>query len=249
MNTIIQPGIIATASFLFEIDEAQLGDEIVGSGCTKRKQKSSLWSAAMALIYSFSRVQELTTCSQLPLSIDAFEMLTNEDYLKTEKGGFQGSILDTIRSFELISKLVGTHIGYHDHDAFTAVQTYDWGHSGQKCKNWRLGFREKQEMSMEFQVYRKCSCPRLQDAVETRRVLDNLLVWPDVAKQEAGKSLEKYIAKHPEDSWSASKIPERIFLNSETWFFYVTGDSAARWLGLEVVVAFSVLFVIAEEKN
>ncbi|RKK80732.1 hypothetical protein BFJ71_g15840 [Fusarium oxysporum] len=113
------------------------------------------------------------------------------------------------------AKLVGTHIGYHDHDAFTAVQTYDWAHSGQKCKKWRLGFREKQEMSMEFQVYRKCSCPRLQDEVETRRVLDNLLIWPVVAKQEAGKSLEKYIAKHPEDSWNASKIPERIFFNGE----------------------------------
>ncbi|RKK80731.1 hypothetical protein BFJ71_g15840 [Fusarium oxysporum] len=308
MNTIIRPGIIETASFLFDIDEAQLGDDIVGSVRTNRKRTSSLWSAAMALIYAFSRVQELTTCSQLPLSLDAFETLTNEDYLITEKGGFHGPILDTIRSFELIcklllgrlysksyvsnaflissrgwsifldtmdavdpadvkrgslhirlgvparngirkariidgmtdfgvhstrglllqsdprisfwpgvwtAKLVGTHIGYHDHDAFTAVQTYDWAHSGQKCKKWRLGFREKQEMSMEFQVYRKCSCPRLQDEVETRRVLDNLLIWPVVAKQEAGKSLEKYIAKHPEDSWNASKIPERIFFNGE----------------------------------
>ncbi|KAF5624965.1 hypothetical protein F52700_9340 [Fusarium sp. NRRL 52700] len=236
MNTIIRPGIIATASFLFEIDEAQLGDGIGGPGRTKAKRTRPLWSAAMALIHAFSRVQELTTCSQLPLSLDAFEMLNNEDYLKTDKGGFHGPILDTICSFELISKLVGTHIGYHDHDAFTVVQLYEWANTGQKCKKWRLGFREKQEMSMEFKVYRKCSCLRLQDAVETRRVLDSLLIWPVVAKQEAGRNPEKYIAKHPEDSWNASKTPERIFLNGETWFFYVTGDSAARWLGLDALV-------------
>ncbi|KAF4452085.1 hypothetical protein F53441_5017 [Fusarium austroafricanum] len=134
------------------------------------------------------------------------------------------------------AKLVGTHIGYHDHDAFTVVQTYDWAHSGQKCKKWRLGFREKQEMSMKFRVYCKCSCSQLQDEVETRRVLDSLLVWPIAVKQETIPG--KYIAQHPEADWNAPRIPERIFFNDETWFFYVTGSGVA-------VAAFSVLSIIA----
>ncbi|KAK7957977.1 hypothetical protein PG996_010582 [Apiospora saccharicola] len=117
--------------------------------------------------------------------------------------------------------LMGTHIGYHGHDAFTVVQTYDWAHSGQTCKKWRLGFREKQQMSMKFQVLKKCPCTKQQGEVERRHAIDKLLVWPVAAKQESDDDAVNYIAKHPEDDWNASRNPKRIFYNaklgSSTW--------------------------------
>ncbi|KAK8128757.1 hypothetical protein PG984_009865 [Apiospora sp. TS-2023a] len=131
------------------------------------------------------------------------------------------------------AELMGTHIGYHGHDAFTVVQTYDWAHSGQTCKKWRLGFREKQQMCMKFQVLKNCTCTKQQGEAERRRAIDNVLVWPVAPKQDSEDDAVKYIAKHPEDERNASRNPERIFYSSRTWFFYVTGDSSARWLGLD----------------
>jgi hypothetical protein len=131
------------------------------------------------------------------------------------------------------AKTVGTHIGYHGHDAFTIVQMYDWAHSGQTCKKWRLGFREKQEMAMKFHVLKSCPCLTQQTEVERRRTIEKLLIWPAAAKQEAAQGDTSYIVKHPDDQWSVSRIPERIFYRGETWFFFVTGDSSARWLGLD----------------
>ncbi|KAI1874575.1 hypothetical protein JX265_004783 [Neoarthrinium moseri] len=130
------------------------------------------------------------------------------------------------------AKVVGTHIGYHGQDAFTVVQSYDWAHSGQVCKKWRLGFREKQDMCVKLQILRKCPCETGQSEVERRRVIDRHLTWPVAAKME-NDTTQTYVVKHPEDEWNASRIPERIFRCQDVWYFYVTGDGAARWLGLD----------------
>ncbi|KAK9792788.1 hypothetical protein SCARD494_06656 [Seiridium cardinale] len=42
-----------------------------------------------------------------------------------------------------------------------------------------------------------------------------------------------HTGQHPEDECNASRMPERIFRCQDTWYFYVTGDGAARWLGLD----------------
>ncbi|KAF4333291.1 hypothetical protein FBEOM_12877 [Fusarium beomiforme] len=326
MYSMLRPRITKTAAFLFDIDEVQLNSECIGAASTDRKRKSAIWSAAMALVYALSRVKELAACALFPLSLDAFDSLTLDNHLLADKVGFKGPIPDTVRSFEIIckllvgrlynkeyvskaflissrgwsifmdtvdaidpadvdswslhirlgvpsrdgirksriidgmghlefhgtmgvllnsdprisfwpgvgtAKLVGSHVGYHDHDAFTAVQTYEWAHRGQKSKRWRLGFREKQEISMNFRVYRMCGCSKLQGEAEIRRVLDNMLVWPAIVEPDADKTQGKYIAKHPEYQKDASRNPERIFRKNETWFFFVSSGSAARWLGLD----------------
>ncbi|KAM0814267.1 hypothetical protein AB5N19_00057 [Seiridium cardinale] len=65
-----------------------------------------------------------------------------------------------------------------------------------------------------------------------RREIDKFLTWPAAAKFEDNTNFT-YAVKHPEDECNASRIPERIFRCQDTWYFYVTGDGAARWLGLD----------------
>ncbi|KAK9419561.1 hypothetical protein SUNI508_07297 [Seiridium unicorne] len=68
--------------------------------------------------------------------------------------------------------------------------------------------------------------------VDRRREIDKYLTWPAAAKFEDNTKLT-YVVKHPEDEWNASRIPERIFRCRGPWYFYVTGDGAARWLDLD----------------
>ncbi|KAK9774903.1 hypothetical protein SCAR479_08458 [Seiridium cardinale] len=65
-----------------------------------------------------------------------------------------------------------------------------------------------------------------------RREIDKFLTWPAAAKFEDNTNFT-YAVKHPEDECNASRIPERIFRCQDTWYFYVTGDGAARWPGLD----------------
>ncbi|KFH47055.1 hypothetical protein ACRE_020630 [Hapsidospora chrysogenum ATCC 11550] len=331
MHRILQDEIFQAVTFLFDMNLEDLQ-----GACTSRhrpiKRRGAWWASASALIFSFARVKHLDTSAPFPLSVDSFRTLSVENHGMTYTDALRGPVPDTIRCFELLSrlllaalytkeyvskaflissrgwsvfldtidavdpadvssgsihikpgvparhgirkariidgmtdvgisstrgivvndeppiffwpgvwssKLVATHIGYHGQDAFTVVQTYEWGNSRQSRKKWRLGFREKQDMCMRFSILKGCPCDDQVSEDAVRCAIDKLLVWPaNMApnSQDTAESKVKQVcvAKHPETARDASHTPERVFNGgSDAWFFFVTGDGAARWLGLE----------------
>ena len=129
------------------------------------------------------------------------------------------------------AELVGTWIGYEGLDAFAVMQGYDWAHDRDGCRKWRLGFREKQELCMDFGVLKRCSC-NVDSSEESVRNSIKDLHLPMERNTRSGDT-SKYTLRFPEEGSSTSETPERVLQNRNTWLFFVTGDGAARWLGLD----------------
>ena len=128
------------------------------------------------------------------------------------------------------SKLAGTHVGYQEHDVFTVTQMFDWTHSEQGCKKRRLGFRLQQEISLRCNLLAKCPCD--PDTLEA----DALRTVDDVLREDAEDDMGKKLHSDPGLKISSVfQTHDRIFQRGDTntWYFFVTNNGAARWLALD----------------
>ncbi|KLU89526.1 hypothetical protein MAPG_08497 [Magnaporthiopsis poae ATCC 64411] len=122
--------------------------------------------------------------------------------------------------------LVGTSIGYEGLDAFAVMQSYDWAHNRRGCQKWRLGFREKQELCMDFWILKRCSCNADPSEETVKKSIDDLITG-DI------NPISTYTLRFPKERSPAAETPERVLQGGNNWLFFVGGDGAARWLGAD----------------
>jgi hypothetical protein len=141
-------------------------------------------------------------------------------------------------------KLSATLIGYYGHDAFSIVQIYEWV-MGQKLMKWRLGFRDKHEICLKFNILEQCPCPDYLKDEENQMWIDNLIANgrlqlrdnmddADCVVTTMYPASEEKIASSPERVFcTAMKMSETTDSSSRVWLFYVTSNTAARWLAID----------------
>lgn len=59
------------------------------------------------------------------------------------------------------------------------------------------------------------------------------MIWPPLSTEGFVSTSREYTVEYPKDMADSSQTPERVFHCGDIWFFFVSGDSAARWLGLD----------------
>jgi hypothetical protein len=141
------------------------------------------------------------------------------------------------------SRLSATLIGYHGRDAFAAVQVYQWDADGTRneTRKWRLGLRDKQDMSLKFSIISDCPCEGYYDVRWGAEWIDRV-VWAGKLDREDGQGYSRVIQRYSRTRVSSS---ERVFTAGmepstgsvsppkQGWFFFVTENAAARWLALD----------------
>lgn len=152
-------------------------------------------------------------------------------------------------------------VGHHGSDAFSITQSFDWRSHHRLDKKYKIGFREMQNLRMDFDILPPCECesPFLEDV----KLIDR------TARFQHGRTGAIYEVEHLrsvyEPQWPAPNgdldaSRERVFVKrllgppiareiqyrgpsdvryssrrkdaAGIWFFYVTHNSAARWLQL-----------------
>jgi hypothetical protein len=147
------------------------------------------------------------------------------------------------------SKLSATLVGYSGHDAFSAVQIYEWAMDGRKPKRWRLGFRDKQEMCLKFGILGRCPCMEDLTDEESKAWIDEMIATGVIAgsgsQEVSGRvDVSTVMVKYPLSQQELANSPERVLYkvmamrnpadqHRSAWFFFVTNDPAARWLALD----------------
>lgn len=146
-------------------------------------------------------------------------------------------------------RLTATLIGYHGTDAFSAVQVYEWETGPQKSKKWRMGFRDKQEMCLTFNIIDICPCPEFLKDEESKAWINQLITTGHLQKRgvlDSARLAEvvEVTRKYPSSAEKLASSPERVFCEtlrrldttdslSSAWYFFVTANTAARWLALD----------------
>jgi hypothetical protein len=144
------------------------------------------------------------------------------------------------------SRLSATLIGYHGRDAFSAVQVYQWDGDGTRneTRKWRLGLRDKQDMSLKSCIISDCSCEGYHhDVGSDAQWIDRVLLAGKVDDGEQGYSRVTVMQRY---SKTLDFSSERVFTADmepstggsvnqpeQGWFFFVTENAAARWLVLD----------------
>ena len=152
-------------------------------------------------------------------------------------------------------------VGHHGPDAFSITQSFDWQSHHRHDKKYKIGFREMQNLRMDFDVLPPCECksPFLEDV----KLIDS------TARFQQGRIASSFDVEHlgsvyerqwPELEGDLDASRERVFVKRilgppigreiqylgpsgvrhssrkkdaiGVWFFYVTQNSAARWLQL-----------------
>ncbi|KAL3447848.1 hypothetical protein BJX65DRAFT_317968 [Aspergillus insuetus] len=141
------------------------------------------------------------------------------------------------------SRLSATLIGYHGRDAFSAVQVYQWDADGTRneTRKWRLGLRDKQDMSLKFSIVSDCPCEGYYDAQCDAERIDQLVRAGKVDRED-GQGYSRVMQRYSRTRVSSS---ERVFTTDmepstgsvsppeQGWLFFVTENAAARWLALD----------------
>lgn len=171
----------------------------------------------------------------------------------TEVPIIYGNVLDeseipiTFWSGVFAGKLSAILIGYYGHDAFSIVQIYEW-QMGQKLMKWRLGFRDKHEICLKFNILEQCPCPDYLKDEESQAWIDNLIAEGLLQRRDNMDNADFVVtAMYPSRDDTIASSPERVFYttvrmpnttdsSSRAWFFYVSSNSAARWLAIDGLV-------------
>lgn len=154
---------------------------------------------------------------------------------------------DHILAWSLCCKLSATLIGYYGHDAFSIVQIYEWK-MDQKLRKWTLGFRDKHEICLKFNILDQCPCPDYLQDEESQMWIDNVIAEGFLQRRDDMDDTDCLVtAMYPSGEENIANSPERVFciavetLNPSdgsfrAWFFYVTSSTAARWLTIDGLV-------------
>lgn len=112
---------------------------------------------------------------------------------------------------------------------------------GQKLMKWRLGFRDKHEICLNFTILEQCPCPDYLTEEESQMWIDNLIAEGHLQRRDNMGAMyppsEEEIVNSPERVFgTAVQMPNTTDSSSRAWFFYVTSSSAARWLAIDGLV-------------
>lgn len=135
MSSQIREHICKSTALLFDIPllettlTADLSNEKEQRRTMTRPGSNVQWAQLLLVIISFARVHDLSKCENLPLSLDAFWELSNEEFAVSVKGNqFSGTAPDTFVSFNIISRLLLGH-QYSKEDVESSALVSSWGWS------------------------------------------------------------------------------------------------------------------------
>lgn len=133
-----------------------------------------------------------------------------------------------------------TQVGHSGHKAFSVIQVYEWNMNGQKSKNWRLGFRGKQEMCLKFTVIDQCPRVNSPHDEDNEEWIDSFFASGCQGDRTASGNvihggISGVARKYPSDSDELSLFHKRVLCcdlqaqdldlahgSPHAWLFFVT---------------------------
>lgn len=140
-------------------------------------------------------------------------------------------------------------IGFRDHDAFLATQSFTWNFKGTEAKTHILGFREMLDLCKDSTWLSPCACDdkttelgsleHFQVTTTELEYLQNVQVFTI-----KGSNVERILPKALKDHEVSNSEYAICFFpntrdstkNDATWIFHVTKNPAARWLQMDDMV-------------